>query len=76
MRYNIANNDRCFSLLANDSYVNPEKITPILKAELTQVAREYLNIAGDVKVRYKMGNEGLVFMIEIPTNGVKPIFYS
>lgn len=63
-----------FSVLANDSYKNPERIRPVLEAEITEIAKEYLNLSGDVKLRYKLTNSGLVFIAEIPTESVKNIF--
>lgn len=74
MKSKIENNDRMFSLLANDSFKNPEKIRPILEAEISDVAKEYLNLNGKVKLRYKISENGLVFNAEIPAESVKAIF--
>lgn len=74
MKYKIESNDRMFSVLANDSYKSPERIRPVLEAEITEIAKEYLNLSGDVKLRYKLTDSGLVFIAEIPTESVKNIF--
>ena len=63
-------------MLVNDSYSNPEKILNILKAEITQIAKDYLNLLGEIKIRYKSTSEGLIFMIEMPASGIKPMFFS
>ena len=74
MKYRIESNDRMFDVLANDSYKNPEKIRPVLEAEIREIAKEYLNLSGEVKLRYKFTDSGLVFVAEIPTESVKNIF--
>lgn len=63
-----------FSVLANDSYKNPEKIINLLSAEFKIVAEQYLNLDGDIKVRYKISDNGLLFFVEMPAKSVRNIF--
>ena len=66
MRYDISSGDRVFSMLASDNYTNPEKVVPILEREFYFVAKDYLNLSDEIKIRYKKTSHGLVFMVEIP----------
>lgn len=63
-----------FSVLANDSYKNPEKIINLLSEEFKIVAEQYLNLDGDIKVRYKISDNGLLFFVEMPAKSVRNIF--
>lgn len=74
MNYKIDGNERIFSVLRNDQYQNPEKILPYLKSEIKAVVSDYLNLNGDVVVRYKVTEEGLLFMVEIPASSLKGVF--
>lgn len=73
MRYKIEEDDRMSTMLSSDRFTNPENITPILKSEIQQIARDYLLLSGDLKVRYRQTENGLLFMVEIPTSGVKNV---
>ena len=74
MNQKIDGNQRIFSVLTNDQYQNPEKILPYLRAEIREVAKEYLNLNGDIIVRYKITENSLVFMVEVPASSVKGMF--
>lgn len=74
MKYRIGESRRMFSVLANDSYKNPEKIINLLSAEFKIVAEQYLNLDGDIKVRYKISDNGLLFFVEMPAKSVRNIF--
>jgi len=73
---NLIESERMFSLLAKDSYKNPEKILPIFQAEITKLSEEFLNLNGQVKVRYKITESGLLFFVEIPATSIRSIFYN
>ena len=75
MRYDISSGDRVFSMLASDNYANPEKVVPILEREFYFVAKDYLNLSDEIKIRYKKTPHGLVFMVEIPATGVKTMLF-
>lgn len=74
MKYRIGESRRMFSVLANDSYKNPEKIINLLSAEFKIVAEQYLTLDGDIKVRYKISDNGLLFFVEMPAKSVRNIF--
>ena len=74
MKYRIGESRRMFSVLANDSYKNPEKIINLLSEEFKIVAEQYLNLDGDIKVRYKISDNGLLFFVEMPAKSVRNIF--
>lgn len=74
MKYRIGESKRMFSVLANDSYKNPEKIINLLSAEFKIVAEQYLTLDGDIKVRYKISDNGLLFFVEMPAKSVRNIF--
>ena len=66
--------NRIFSVLSGDKQ-NPEKILNYLRAEITEVAKQYVNLCGKVEVRYRLTQDGLNFMIEIPVSSVRGMFY-
>lgn len=74
MSNKICENGRIFSVLRNDQYQNPEKMLPYLKSEIKAVVGDYLNLNGEVVVRYKLTQEGLLFMVEIPASSLKGVF--
>ena len=73
MNYKIEN-DRVYSVIANDSCQNPEKVKEYLEAEIEYVSSAYLNICGKVKLRYRLTEDGIIFFAEIHASSVKPMF--
>lgn len=75
MRFKIDENDRISTMLYSDRFSDPEIITPVLRTEIEQLVKNYVYLSGDVKVRYRQTDEGLLFMIEIPAESVKKCGY-
>lgn len=67
--------NRVFSMIKRDSMNDPEKIVPSFKSEIKQVAEDYLVLNGDVKLRYRLTQDGYVFMAEIPASSIRTLFY-
>lgn len=74
MRERIEEN-RVFSIIKRDTKNDPEKIVPSLRSEIKQIAEDYLVLSGDVKLRYRLTDDGYVFMAEIPASSIKTLFY-
>lgn len=75
MQQKIRESDRVFSILLNDSRQDPERILKSFESEIEDVAKDYLNLNGKVKLRYKITGQGLVFFAEIPASSVRSLFY-
>lgn len=75
MRFKMDENDRISSMLYSDRFSDPEIITSVLRAEIEQLVKSYLCLSDSVKVRYKFTDDGLLFMVEIPTKSVKRCGY-
>lgn len=67
--------DRIFSLLSNDSMQNPERILKSFEKDIEEISKDYLNLSGKVKIRYKQTDNGLLFFVEIPATSVRSLFY-
>lgn len=67
--------NRVFSIIKRDAKNDPEKIVPSLRSEIKQIAEDYLVLCGDVKLRYRLTDEGYVFLAEIPASSIKTLFY-
>jgi len=68
------NSDRITTILKNDLLGTPERILPSLKSEIKSACKNYLNLSGDIVLRYRYSDEGIIFFTEIPANSVKNMF--
>ena len=72
---NVIEEDRLFSMLSNDNVLSPERTRIILTSEVQRVVKDYLELTEEIKVRYKMVDEEIVFMIEMRAKKIKPFGY-
>lgn len=67
--------DRLFSMISEDNRPSPERTRIVLTSEIQRVVKDYLELTGEVKVRFKMVDEEIVFMIEMRAGRIKPFGY-
>ena len=67
--------DRLLSMLSVDNVNSPERTRIVLSSEIQRVVRDYLELTEKIKVRYKLIDEEIIFMIEMHASKVKPIGY-
>jgi len=67
--------DRLFSMISEDNRTSPERTRIVLTSEIQRVVKDYLELTGEVKVRFKMVDEEIVFMIEMHASRIKPFGY-
>ena len=72
---NTVEEDRLFSMLAKDNTLSPERTRVILTSEVQRVVKDYLELTEEIKVRYKMVDEEIIFMIEMHAERIKPFGY-
>lgn len=73
MNYKIE--DRMENILGNDKIIEPQYICDILKNEIEPILNNYLQIKGEMKVRFKKENKKNIFWIEVETERIKPFGY-
>ena len=72
---NLIEEDRLLTMLSRDNSTSPEKTRLILTSEVQRVVRDYLELKEEIKVRFKLIDEEIVFMIEMRANRIKPFGY-
>ncbi len=72
---NLIEEDRVFSMLARDNTNSPEHTRVVLSSEIQRVVKDYLELKDHIKVRFKLIDEEIVFMIEMRANRIKPFGY-
>ncbi len=72
---NLIEEDRLLTMLNRDNVNSPEKTRLILTSEVQRVVRDYLELKEEIKVRFKLVDEEIVFMIEMRANRIKPFGY-
>lgn len=75
MMQNLIEEDRLLTMLSRDNSTSPEKTRLILTSEVQRVVRDYLELKEEIKVRFKLIDEEIVFMIEMRANRIKPFGY-
>lgn len=73
MDYRISNRLSC--ILEGDKMFDPQRVCQILEKELEPIIVNFLELDGQVKVRYKKENLQNVFFIEFAAQRIKPIGY-
>lgn len=64
--------NRIDELLIRDKFTNLESIAEVLKEEITPIARNFLLMSDELKVRYKRNGDKFVFNVEIEADRIKP----
>ena len=72
---NLIEEDRLMSMLSRDNAHSPERIRLVLSSEIQRVVRDYLELKEEIKVRYKMIDEEVIFMVEMRAERIKPFGY-
>lgn len=72
---NLIEEDRLVTMLNRDNSNSPERTRLILTSEVQRVVRDYLELKEEIKVRFKLVDEEIVFMIEMRANRIKPFGY-
>ena len=72
---NLIEEDRLVSMLNRDNAQSPEQTRVVLTSEIQRVVKDYLELKENIKVRFKLVDEEIVFMIEMRANRIKPFGY-
>ena len=67
--------DRMEYMLEKDKIIDPQRICDLLQEEIKPLIENYINIQGDVKVRFKKENNRNIFFVEIEAKRIKPFGY-
>lgn len=73
MLYKIEN--RMEYMLEKDKIIDPQRICDLLQEEIKPIIENYINLQGDVKVRFKKENNRNIFFVEIEAKRIKPFGY-
>ncbi len=73
MRYQIAS--RLEEILTEDKFCDPQHVCEVLKEEIEPIAKNYLALNNDIKVRYRKDGEKSIFFIEMTAERIKPFGY-
>lgn len=73
--HEIIENDRLMSILCKDNTASPERVRVVLTSEIQRVVKDYLELKEEIKVRFKLVDEEIIFMIEMRANRIKPFGY-
>lgn len=65
--------ERIEEVILRDKFENIEEISEILEEEISSLARNFLLLNGDVKVRFKREKFGYVFNAEMQAIRIKPL---
>ena len=71
----IIEKDRLMSILCKDNTCSPERVRVVLSSEVQRVVKDYLELKDDIKVRFKLVDEEIIFMIEMRADRIKPFGY-
>jgi len=72
---NLIEEDRLLTMLNRDNANSPEKTRLILTSEVQRVVKDYLELKEEIKVRFKLVDEEIVFMIEMRADRIKQFGY-
>lgn len=72
---NIIEEDRLVNMLCRDNANSPERTRVVLASEIQRVVKDYLELKENVKVRFKLVDEEIIFMIEMRARRIKPFGY-
>lgn len=72
---NIIQEDRLSTMLTRDNTNSPETTRLILTSEIQKVVRDYLELKDEIKVRFKLVDEEIIFMVEMRAERIKPFGY-
>ncbi len=72
---NLIEEDRLITMLNRDNVNSPERTRVVLSSEIRRVVKDYLELKEDIKVRFKLVDEEIIFMIEMRASRIKPFGY-
>lgn len=72
---NLIEEDRLVSILNKDNVNSPERTRLVLSSEIQRVVKDYLELTEEVKVRFKLVDEEIIFMVEMRADRIKPFGY-
>lgn len=72
---NLIEEDRLLTMLNRDNTNSPEQTRLVLSSEIQRVVKDYLELKDDVKVRFKLVDEEIIFMIEMHASRIRPFGY-
>ena len=72
---NLIEEDRLVAMLHKDNVNSPERTRLILSSEIQRVVRDYLELKEEIKVRFKLVDEEIIFMVEMRADRIKPFGY-
>ena len=75
MKHQISAPDRLNSVLNNDKFFDLDSTSTLLAGEILSVCRDYLDVEGNVVVRYKKEGDKMIFTAELCANRIKPYLY-
>ena len=71
----VIEEDRISRMLSRDNVNSPENVRMILGSEIKKVVRDYLELKDEIKVRFKLLDEEIIFMVEMRADRIKPFGY-
>ena len=72
---NLIEEDRLVAMLSKDNVNSPERTRLILAKEIQRVVKDYLELKDEIKVRFKLVDEEIVFMVEMRAGRIKQFGY-
>lgn len=67
--------NRVQEILTRDNTNSPERTRLILASEIQRVVKDYLELKEDVRVRFKLVDEEIIFMVEMKAERIKNFGY-
>ena len=67
--------DRMKFILDKDKITDPQRVCELLHEEIKPIVENYINLQGDIKVRFKKEDNRNIFFIEIDAQRIKPFGY-
>ncbi len=74
MNYQIMEN-RLASVLQRNRDMDPQHICEVLKGELSPIIRSFIDLEGDIKVRYREEDKRMHFWVEMEALRFRPCGY-
>ncbi len=75
MEHKISASDRLTQVLEGEKFFDLDSTANILAGEILSVCRDYLQLEGNVVVRYKKQGDKMIFTAEMQASRVKPFRY-
>lgn len=73
MRFQISS--RIEEVLSVDKFCDPQHLCEVLQEEIQPIANNYVELNGNIKVRYRKEGDKNIFFIEMVASRIKPFGY-